>query len=382
MILFLFLTSAFTLVVAQELITIPFQAVEHKNLKATSFENRHVRSILANVDLAYLIQIHIGTPPQPFYLLLDTGSSSTWVPLEGCTNNCGYPYHSLQPSRSSTFNTSYLPFSIHYGEGFSSGYYAKDTVTVNGVAIPEVNFAVSDYNDGEITMDGADGILGIGPDNLSLFDNPENKMIPTLVTTMYDKGFISQKVFSVYFQPLWPGQQRINGEIVFGGVEPRHIIGDVKYVPVSSRKEYSDYWAADIHSIKVGSHIRHFNNRITAMVDTGSTLIYLPKESVNDLFNSIKGARRDSSGQYIIPCKASNLPNISIRLNTTDYVITPQDYVITSGTLTYSKDFCYTYIQDSPSFVDAILGYGFLQQYVSVYDHENKRIGFAHRAIL
>lgn len=68
-----------------------------------------------------------------------------------------------------------MVFSIRYGEGFSRGYYAKDTVTINGVSVPQVvsglsakrytntltciydsqNFAVSDYNDGDLTMDGA-----------------------------------------------------------------------------------------------------------------------------------------------------------------------------------------------------------------------------------
>lgn len=112
----------------------------------------------------------------------------------------------------------------------------------------------------------------------------------------------------------------------------------------------------------------------------GSTLIHLPKDIVNNVFKYVKGAHRDITGQYVVPCNTQNLPEISIQLNNTDFTITPKHYLITSGVLTYSKEYCYTYIQDSPSFVDAILGYGFLQQYVSVYDHENKRIGFAKRA--
>lgn len=31
-----------------------------------------------------------------------------------------------------------MVFSIRYGEGFSRGYYAKDTVTINGVSVPQV----------------------------------------------------------------------------------------------------------------------------------------------------------------------------------------------------------------------------------------------------
>jgi hypothetical protein len=72
-----------------------------------------------------------------------------------------------------------------------------------------------------LTADGADGILGIGPDRLSIYNNPDNKVIPTLVTTMFQDGIIDHNVFSVYFQPvihtLGKEQKRINGEIVFGG---------------------------------------------------------------------------------------------------------------------------------------------------------------------
>jgi hypothetical protein len=65
-----------------------------------------------------------------------------------------------------------------------------------------------------------DGILGIGPDKLSSYNNPERKVFPTLVTTMAEKGIIDHNVFSVYFQPVdysAKDQKRINGEIVFGG---------------------------------------------------------------------------------------------------------------------------------------------------------------------
>lgn len=65
--------------------------------------------------------------------------------------------------------------------------------------------------------------MGIGPDKLSVYNNPDKKVIPTLVTTMFEQKIIDHNVFSVYFQPLSKvsgglrEQKRINGEIVFGG---------------------------------------------------------------------------------------------------------------------------------------------------------------------
>ncbi|KAI7892377.1 aspartic peptidase domain-containing protein [Mucor mucedo] len=228
--LFLISTAIAYTVVSAKLVTIPFTAVERTGISASAVGNKKLGGLvdvpLKNIDLAYLIDVEIGSPPQPFTLLLDTGSSSTWVPIHGCGRYCGYPINSLIPANSSTFKTDNMLFSIRYGEGFSRGYYAKDTMTVNGVSVPQVNFAVSDYNDGELTIDGADGILGIGPDKLSVYNNPDSKVIPTLVTTMYEQGIIDHNVFSVYFQPVSQNvnglreQKRVNGEIVFGGGNP------------------------------------------------------------------------------------------------------------------------------------------------------------------
>ncbi|KAG2194375.1 hypothetical protein INT46_011093 [Mucor plumbeus] len=388
------ISTAIAAAYASKLVSIPFTAVGRKSLKAAASGRKKLGTIvsvpLENIDLAYLIDISIGTPPQLFTLLLDTGSSSTWVPIQACGRYCGYPKHSLVPSNSSTFNTDKMLFSIRYGEGFSRGYYAKDTMTINGVSVPQVNFAVSDYNDGDLTINGADGIFALGPDKLSVYNNPEQKVIPTFVTTMFEEGIIDNNVFSVYFQPIdrVSEQNRINGEIVFGGVFPsgsvedRHIVGDISYAPTTEKEEFKDYWAIDIDSISVGDYTATYEKKIAAMVDTGSTLVFLPREIISHVFDGVEGLRRDFSGQYIVPCHSPNLPNISITMNNVTLTITPENYVITSGLLSYSSESCYTYLQDSPSFVDAILGYGFLQQYVSVYDNENKRIGFAERATI
>ncbi|KAI8384750.1 aspartic peptidase domain-containing protein [Radiomyces spectabilis] len=208
---------------AHDLISIPFTGTSRKGYKASSWNSQKLDDVvnvpLRNIDLAYLMNISIGTPPQPFTVLLDTGSSATWVPIYGCNKSCGYPHHSLQPTNSSTFESLNLSFSIRYGDGFSRGYYAQDTMTVEGVPVPKAYFAVSNFNDGELATDGADGILGIGPDSLSTYNNPDGKTIPTLVSTMYQQGLIRHNVFSVKFEPVnfTLASNRINGAITFGG---------------------------------------------------------------------------------------------------------------------------------------------------------------------
>ncbi|KAI7898986.1 aspartic peptidase domain-containing protein [Cokeromyces recurvatus] len=221
-----FLISSAITVVASKLITVPFIAAERKILSATADEGEGntlgtpIDVPLENIDLAYLIDISFGTPPQLFSLLLDTGSSSTWVPAYGCRQACGFPVHTFVASNSSTLELPNRLFGIQYGEGFASGYYAKDTATIDGVPIPQANFAISTMNDGDLPASGADGILGIGPDQLTVYNNPEHEIVPTLITTMFQQNIIDHNMFSIYFQPVNftnNRANRINGEIVFGG---------------------------------------------------------------------------------------------------------------------------------------------------------------------
>lgn len=67
------------------------------------------------------------------------------------------------------------------------------------------------------------------------------------------------------------------------------------------------------------------------MVDTGSTLVFLPRDIISNVFKNVKGIRKDYSGQYIVPCNSDALPNIDIKMNNYTYTMTPKNYVITSG---------------------------------------------------
>jgi hypothetical protein len=86
-------------------------------------------------DIEYYGSVEIGTPPQQFRILFDTGSSLLWVFGSKCRvekkkgNAC--KDHSLyQPSHSSTYTKRAGLFRIEYEIGFASGHYVSDTVSI------------------------------------------------------------------------------------------------------------------------------------------------------------------------------------------------------------------------------------------------------------
>lgn len=79
-------------------------------------------------DNQYIGEIGVGTPPQMFTMVFDTGSSDIWVPGDSCTN-CGFhkPFHPVQSS-------SYVPsddeFMISYGSGSVQGVKVTETISL------------------------------------------------------------------------------------------------------------------------------------------------------------------------------------------------------------------------------------------------------------
>jgi hypothetical protein len=83
------------------------------------------------MDAQYYGTIAIGTPPQEFTVIFDTGSSNTWIPSKKCTSLACYLHNRYDSSESETYESDERDFAIRYGSGAVEGYISK----VNRVAI-------------------------------------------------------------------------------------------------------------------------------------------------------------------------------------------------------------------------------------------------------
>jgi saccharopepsin len=123
------------------------------------------------IDVA---NISLGTPPQNFSVILDTGSSHFWVPSIKCSSNACRSHKQYDSSTSSTYKANGSEFKIHYGIGTVSGMVSSDNLEIAGLTIEDKRFGEALQEiDSAFVVSPYDGILGMGYKKIS-----ENHIIP------------------------------------------------------------------------------------------------------------------------------------------------------------------------------------------------------------
>ena len=76
-------------------------------------------------EMAYFGPMQVGTPPQNFTIIFDTGSSDFWVPSSKCQSRACQGKHLYTAAASSTHQSEGRQFSIQYGTGAASGAVSR-----------------------------------------------------------------------------------------------------------------------------------------------------------------------------------------------------------------------------------------------------------------
>ncbi|OAX81257.1 vacuolar protease A [Emergomyces africanus] len=315
------------------------------------------------LNAQYFATISIGTPPQTFKVVLDTGSSNLWVPSSECGSIACYLHSKYDSSASSTHKKNGSEFAIQYGSGSLTGFVSQDTVRIGDLVLENQLFAEATSEPGLAFAFGRfDGILGLGYDTISV-----NKIVPPFYQMM-DQGLLDEPVFSFYL-----GDTNVDGddsEAMFGGVNKDRYTGDLTTIPLRRKA----YWEVDLDAITFGNEVASLENT-GAILDTGTSLIALPS-TLAELLNKEMGAKKSFNGQYTIDCaKRDALPELTFTLTGHNFTIGPYDYILeVQGSCISSfmgMDF------PAPVGPLAILGDSFLRRYYSVYDLGKDAVGLA-----
>uniref|UniRef100_A0A8C2TWG9 cathepsin E n=1 Tax=Coturnix japonica TaxID=93934 RepID=A0A8C2TWG9_COTJA len=320
------------------------------------------------LDMEYFGQISIGTPPQNFTVVFDTGSSNLWVPSIYCTSKACTKHARFHPTRSSTYQPLGLPISIQYGTGSLTGIVGSDQVTVS-MTVYNQPFAESVSEPGKAFQDSEfDGILGLAYPSLAVDG------VTPVFDNMMAQDLVELPIFSVYMSSN--PDSSLGGEVLFGGFDPSRFLGTLHWVPVTVQ----GYWQIHLDNVQVGGRVAFCANGCQAIVDTGTSLLTGPTKDIKELQRYIGATAMD--GEYIVDCSfLSSMPIVTFTINGIPYTLSAQAYTLMQSD---GLDICLSGFQGMdvppPTGPLWILGDVFIRQYYTVFDRGNNRVGFAPAA--
>ncbi|KAI6020112.1 hypothetical protein PISMIDRAFT_29263 [Pisolithus microcarpus 441] len=337
-------------------------------ITAGQLDRRQSSIPVTNIAYSYIAAVGVGNPATTYNLIVDTGSSNTWVGAE------------TSYTVTSTSVDTDEPVSVSYGSGSFSGTEWTDTVTLESLTINQQSIGVASQSTG---FSGVDGILGIGPEDLTqgTLTNEPTTRIPTVTQNLYTQGEIPAEIVGVSFEPTTTDSST-NGELTFGGVDSSKYTGTLSYTPLTTTAPASYYWGVD-ESITYGSTT--ILSTTAGIVDTGTTLILIATDAYNQ-YQSVTGGVSDSATGLLrlTTSQYDALQNLDFNIGGVTYSLTPNGQIWPRSLNTYiggSSDYVYLIVgnlgSNSGSGLDFVNGQTFLERFYSVFDTTNSRVGFA-----
>ncbi|XP_070151124.1 lysosomal aspartic protease-like [Polyergus mexicanus] len=323
-------------------------------------DNKGTERLSNYLDAQYYGNITIGTPPQHFSVLFDTGSSNLWVPSAQCSifNLACDSHNKYNSTKSSTYIANDTLFAIQYGTGSLSGFLSTDDVNVAGLDVRHQTFGEAISEPGlTFVFSKFDGILGMGYPSISVDG------VTPVFNNMIQQHLVQEPIFSFYLNRN-PSAE-VGSELILGGVDHDHYEGNITYFPVT----HESYWQFGLDYVTIAGNILSPNSQ--AIADTGTSLIVGPSEYIDLIYQYI-GA--DDNGN--VNCSTiDQLPTIGFVLSGKTFNLTPNDYIIQDEE--NGVAICMSGFQKLPGFELWILGDVFLGHYYSVYDLGRNQVGFA-----
>ncbi|KAF2491448.1 candidapepsin-4 precursor [Lophium mytilinum] len=334
-----------------------------------------VQETLDNLETLYFANASLGTPAQSLRLHIDTGSSDLWANAKSsdlcsesgdqCVDSGTYDANS-----SSTYSFVNSDFNISYVDGSgASGDYATDTFHFGGQSIKDLQFGIG------YVSSSPEGILGIGyATNEVEVQRAGGQAYSNLPQKLADDKTTNSVAYSLWLNDL----DASTGSILFGGVDTEKYTGSLETLPiVKEGGEYVEFIIALTAMGVNGKKGSLFENEsVPVLLDSGSSLMYLPDDLVESLYKQFNAQYDSSQGAAFVDCSlASDSTTLEFTFSSPTISVPMNELVIVSG---YQRGQPVCILGISPAGDSTcVLGDTFLRSAYVVYDLSNNEISLA-----
>jgi len=316
------------------------------------------RGKVASFKTSYSGVLHVGSPPQEFRVVFDTGSGHLVLPAEECKSEACLVegrrrFNMSGSSTAAPINAdgSIVPegdpaeqVTIGFGTGEITGEFTRDTVCfgaphsddVAALAAPQDDSTAvvpagdaASSKDTELCVEMSvilavemstqpfktfrfDGILGLGLDGLAL--NKNFSAFEMLLGT----GLPSAH-FGVF---LTEGEDGEESEIAMGGIDSKRILEPLSWAPVAMPE--MGYWQVQIVAVRINGQELDVckDGTCRGVVDTGTSHLGVPAPADSEVAQLLTTDAGD-----MLDCRLADAPEIEIELVGYNLTLHPFNYM-------------------------------------------------------
>jgi len=358
------LLSAFSEAESGHATTSSVQLVRRQRHRRTATRTRSVHKT------AYFGQLRLGSPPQTFSVVFDTGSGNLMVPGELCKSSACRSHARFAESASSTSRQVNCDGSavaegmepdqvtITFGTGHITGRCIADKICIGDLCSEGAFISSTDESRQPFASFLFDGVLGLAMENMA-----QGEMF-SLMARLSGGESLQRPLFSVFLSD----SDVESSEITFGDMKTEHMASELFWVGVTRA---SGYWEVQIEDITINNKMQDICQDCRVAVDTGTSQLAGPTEVVNKLMDLLN---IDET------CKNYHeLPKLGFVIGKHILNLDPRDYIDRSddGETSFCDVSLMALDVPPPKGPLFVFGIPFLQKFYTVYDHAEKRVGFA-----
>lgn len=317
--------------------------------------------------------IWVGTPPQEFAVMFDTGSGNLWLPARECNSMACLQKRPFDSFLSTSvkdiqrLDEAWVPqgggrekVSMTVGGGQFSGVLATDKVCLDEqdrICTRSAFIEVTYMSDLPFSLQPFDGIFGLGLPAGSL-DKRFNVM-----GNLAEKDVMQAQRFAVWYAEPGDGE---DPEITFGAFDDARAVSPIHWIKLSTVS--NGMWQVDLNEITVdGVRLGLCTETCQAAFDTGTSVIAGPSDKIRAILAELNVQADCGNYAYLKNRTVGfGLGGYVMNLDLTDFV-------------TKTPDGCYHQFLGldipPPKGPLMLLGQPFLKRYYTVYDRESLSVG-------